>query len=321
MPFATEQKKFGFKKEGSRGVGEPAPAKYLAVAADSEMHYAGSTIPSNQIRGTREDYPSAPGIKEGTGTLKNVDLEADTIGDLLFGCLGKVTTAQPDAANDPLVFRHTFLPLSSDIRMPAFTFFMDRMLSPKRYPLSVFKKLDFTGAVDAKAQVSCDLVFKTEEPCSTFTPIFGSPKPLMFFQTDVKLDGVSDVNVKSWNLSIDNGAFGQRTLNQSRDPKDILAKGSFAIQGGYEIYFETETQRQKHLDALPASIEIILIGDVIQGPFKNTLDITIPKAKYKAFPYGAIEGLLGAVVTFNAELDTAVGYSLQMVLTNGVSGY
>ena len=321
MPFASEQKKFGFKKEASRGVSEAAPAKFLAVAADSELRYSAAVLPNNQIRGIREDYPSAPGIKEGSGALNNIDLEADTVGDLLYGALGKVATSQPDATNDPLVFRHTFLPLNTDIRLPSFTFFLDRALSVKRYPLTVFKKLAFTGAVDAKAQVTADVLFKSEESASTFSPTFGSPKPLMFFQTDVKLDGVSDINVKSWNLSIDNGAAVQRTLNQSRDAKDILAKGTFAIQGGYEIYFETEAQRQKHLDSLPASIEIILTGDVIQGGFKNTLDITIPKAKYKAFPYGAVEGLLGAAVTFDAEFDPTVGYSLQMVLTNSISGY
>jgi hypothetical protein len=36
MPFATEQKVFGFKKEVSRGVAEASPAKFLAVGAESE---------------------------------------------------------------------------------------------------------------------------------------------------------------------------------------------------------------------------------------------------------------------------------------------
>src|SRR5579872_3871583 len=230
MPFVTEQKKFGFKKESVRGTSETAPVKYLAVGTDSEIKYSSAVIPSNLLRGSREDYPSAPGVKDGMGTLKNVDLEAGTIGDLLYGCLGKVTSAQPDSVNDPLVYRHTFLPLNTDIHMPSFTFFVDRGLAVKRYPLTVFKKLDFTGAVDSKAQVSCDLLCKSEEPSTLFSPSFGSPNPLMFYQTDVRLDGVSDVNVKSWNLSMDNGSFAQRTLNQSRDAKDILAKGTFAIQ-------------------------------------------------------------------------------------------
>src|ERR1700687_2570329 len=260
MPFAIEQKKFGFKKEGVRGVAEVAPAKFLAVAADSELEYLGVRIADNKIRGTKQDYPSAAGIKEGKGTLKAIDVEADTVGDLLFGCLGKVTSAQPDSVNDPLVFQHTFVPLT-DVKFPSFTFFVDRALSVKSYSLSVMKKIAFTGAVDGKAEAVCDLLFKTEQNAAAFTPVFNSPKPLMFFQTDVRLDGVSDQNVKSWFLDIDNGSFAQRTLMQSRDAKDILAKGPFMVQGGYDIYFETEAQRQKFLDHVPASLEIILTGD------------------------------------------------------------
>jgi hypothetical protein len=252
--------------------------------------------------------------------LPAIDIEADTIGDLLYGCLGKVTSAQPDAAGSPTVFRHTFLPLT-DVRFPSFTFFVDRGLSVKRYPLTVLKKLTLSGAVDGKATAAAEVLFKTEENASAFAATFGSPKPLMFYQTDFKLDGASDQNVRSWNLSIDNGSVAQRTLNQSRDAKDILSHGSYAIQGGYDIYFETEANRQKFLDALPAAIDILVTGDVIHDVYKNELDIHIPKAKYSAYAYGTLEGLLGAAVTFKAEVDPALSYSLQMILTNAVTGY
>jgi hypothetical protein len=320
MPFAIEQKKFGFKKEGVRGVAEVAPAKYLAVAADSELEYMGVRLADNKIRGTKQEYPSAAGIKEGKGTLKSIDVEADIVGDFLFGCLGKVTSVQPDATNDPLVFRHTFVPLT-DVKYPSFTFFVDRALSVKSYALTVMKKLAFAGTVDGKAELTCDLLFKTEQPAAAFTPVYNTPKPLMFFQTDIRLDGVSDQNVKSWSLDIDNGSFAQRTLMQSRDPKDILAKGAFNVAGGYDVYFETEAQRQKFLDHLPASLEIILTGDVIQGTYKSTLDILIPRAIYSAFPFGTLDGLLGAAIKFDAELDPTQTNMIQATLTNQVTGY
>src|SRR3989344_313215 len=263
MPFATEQKKFGFKKEASRGVAESAPSKYLAVGADSELTYSSVLLPDDKIRGFKERFPSAPGIKEGTGSLAAVDVEASTVGDLLLGGLGSVVTAQPDAANSPTVFRHTFARLNS-LLMPSFTFFVDRGISIKRYPLTIIKKLTFAGAVAGKAQVAADLLFKTEEPGSAFTPALGSPKPLMFFQTDFKVDGVTDLNVKSWSLSIDNGSVAQRTLNQSRDAKDIVSPGRFVIDGGFEIYFETDVQRQKFLNADAAALNIVLTGDIIE---------------------------------------------------------
>jgi hypothetical protein len=320
MPFATERKSFGFKKEASRGVAEAAPAKYLAVGADSELNYSSVLIPDDRIRGFKDRFPSAPGIKEGTGTLATIDAEASTMGDLLFGCLGSVATAQPDAPNSPTVYRHTFSRLNG-IQMPSFTYFVDRGLSKKRYPLTVIKKLALSGAVDGKALVNADLLFKTEEAASSFTPSYGSPKPLMFFQTDFKIDGVSDVNVKSWTLNIDNASAALRTLNQSRDVKDIVSPGRFIIDGGFEIYFESETQRQKFLDASLAALNIILTGDIIEDAFKNQLEFVIPEARYTAFPFGNLDDLLGAAVTFEAHYNIAAGYSLQSILTNAVPSY
>lgn len=320
MPFATEHKIFGFKKEGSRGVSEAAPTKFLSVGPESEFNYKSALIADDKIRGLKERFPSAPGIKEGTGNLAAIDVEAFSIGDLLFGCLGGVSTAQPDATNSPTVYRHTFSRLNS-LSMPSFTFFIDRGLSKKRYPLSVFKKLSLTGAVDGKAMVAADLLFKTEEAASPFTPTYGSPKPLMFFQTDFKIDGVSDLNIKSWSLHIDNGSVAHRTLNQSRDVKDIVSPGRFMIDGGFEIYFESETQRQKFLDVNSAALDITLTGDIIEDAYKNQLEFILPEVRFSAYPFGNLDNLLGAAVAFEADYNAAAGYSLQTLLTNSISGY
>jgi hypothetical protein len=93
------------------------------------------------------------------------------------------------------------------------------------------------------------------------------------------------------------------------------------IEGGYEIYFETEANRQKFLDNLPQAVEIILSGEIIEDTFKNKLELSIPKAKYTAYALGTLEGLLGTAVTFQAELDSAQGFSLQAILTSSTSSY
>lgn len=320
MPFAIEQKKFGFKKEVSRGVAEASPSKFLAVGADSELNYTTALIPDERIRGFKERFPSAPGIKEGTGTLSGIDVEASTIGDLLLGCLGSVATVQPDSVNAPNTYRHTFNRLNS-LLMPSFTFFIDRGLSIKRYPLTILKKLALSGAVDGKALANVDVMFKTEEPGSAFAPVYDSPKPLMFFQTDFKIDGVSDLDVRSWTLNIDNGSVVQRTLNQSRDARDIVSPGIFIIDGGFEIYFETEAQRTKFLDANSAALNIILTGDLIENVFKNELEFVLPEVRYTAYPFGNLEDLLGAAVTFEAHFNATAQKSLEAILTNEVSSY
>ncbi|MFA5138330.1 MAG: phage tail tube protein [Elusimicrobiota bacterium] len=320
MPFAIENQKYGFKKETSRGIAEAAPQKFLAVGAEALLDYKSLLIADDKIRGSKEAFPSVAGVREGSGSLPAIDLEAETVGDVLLGALGKVTTAQPDQANSPTVYRHTFRP-DNLVRFPSFTFFADRGLGVKRYPLTVIKKLTLAGGVDGKAQVTADVLFKTEEAASPFTATFGAPKPLMFHQTEIKLDGVLNQDVRSWSLSMDNASAAQRTLNQSRDAKDIISSGRFAIEGGYEVFFETEANRQKFLDNLPQTVDVVLTGDIIEDAFKNMLEISIPKAKYTAYGFGTIEKLLGAAVSFQAEVDPALGYSLQAVLTNGISGY
>ena len=77
----------------------------------------------------------------------------------------------------------------------------------------------------------------------------------------------------------------------------------------------------KFLENLPQAIDIALTGDTIEDAFKNKLELSVPKAKYTAYGFGTLEGLLGAAVTFQAELDPALGYSFQAVLTNAVTGY
>ena len=41
MPYAIENRKYGFKKEATRGIAEAAPQKFLAVGADALDHLDG----------------------------------------------------------------------------------------------------------------------------------------------------------------------------------------------------------------------------------------------------------------------------------------
>jgi len=68
-------------------------------------------------------------------------------------------------------------------------------------------------------------------------------------------------------------------------------------------------------------VDIVLTGDVIEDAFRNKLELSVPKAKYTAYGFGTLEGLLGAAVAFQAEMDPAQGFSLQAVLTNAVASY
>lgn len=320
MPFSIELQKWGFKKEATRGTAQAAPQKFLAVSNKVKMDYVTALIQDGKIRGTKEQYSSVAGIKNGTGVLPDIDVEAETIGDLLMGCLGQPTSVQPDASGSPLVYKHTFQPASL-VQFPSFTFFADRGLGIKAYPLTVIKKLALAGATEGKALATADVLFKTEQTASAFTQSFNAPNPLMFFQTQILLDGVLNQDVASWDLAIDNGSVAIRTLSQSQDVYDIRSPGIYKITGGYEVYFETEANRTKFLSALPQALTFTLTGDVIQNAFSHQLSLSIPHAQYTAYPFDPLNGLLGAKVAFEATRDPVLGYSLQAQLFNVVTGY
>lgn len=320
MPYALENQRYGFKKESTRGISEAIPDKFIAPSADANFDFKSQLIHDDKLRGIKESFPATSGILEGSGTLPAIDIEADTIGDLLYATLGSVHSAQIDPSGSPNVFTHSFKPANM-VRFPSFTFFIDRQISVKKYPLTIFKKLEFSGSVNGKAQVNADILFKKEESSQSFQSIYNTPKPLMFYQTEIKLNNVLNTDIKGWTLTIDNGSAPYRTLNQSREVKDIVSSGKFIIEGGYEIYFEDETHRENFLNNLPETINITLTGDTIQNDYKNKLEIIIPKAKYTAYGFHDLDGLFGSAVKFNAEFDVELGFSINFILTNGISGY
>jgi len=228
-----------------------------------------------------------------------------------------------DTATVPY-FKH-IIKRTTGISMPSYTFFMDRGISKKVYNLGVVKSIKLTGAMDGKCKADIDLLFKSEADGSavTMTPTWTDPAPFMFFQTDVKLGGVSDVNIESWNLEIDNQAIEHRTLNQSQDVKDIISPSRLLVKGSYEVYFENETERAKFLANTENSFEVILTGGLVKTGCSYKLDIKLARIHYEAFPYGEKNGLFGAVAVFNGyfKVGGAQTEALVIDMYNSVAAY
>jgi len=316
MAFHTiEAKVFGFKAEAARGVSEAAPDKFLATGADANLDANHVPIEDNKIRGSKLRFESQPGVKGVIGSVPDVHVEAMTIGPLLKGVLGSVVSTQPDNIGAPTVWQHV-VTRSDNPQLPSSTFFMDRGLGKKRYPLGIWKKLSFAGPTEGPVTVSADVLAQKEEVAPTIAPSFDSPKPFLFHQTDFKVNGVADLDVRSWALDIDNNASFLRTFNQSQDPRDIVSRGKFNIEGSFEVYFTTEANRAAFLANTAAALQIVLTGATITGAHKFKLTLDIPGARYLEYPYANLDELLGAEVKFRAERDAVAGYELQATLVN-----
>ena len=318
--WSPELAKYGFKKEGQRGTGEAAPAKLFAPGADIKLDYASMLITDKRIRGIAEDWPSKPGVKEGTGTLPDVDIDADTIGDFLKGCLGSCVTTQPDPQGAPNVYQHVFKP-TPVVQFPSYTIFADRGINVLKYVLGVFKKMEMKGIVDGKATVDIDTLFKSEASAAAFAGTFPAPAPFLFYQTEIEIGGVVKDNVRSWTLSMDNASFAQRVLNKSRDAKDIVSTGKFLNEGAFEIFFDTEEDRQKFLEVTDTSLKITMTGDVIEAAFAFKLMLELPNIHYSKYGYGTIENLFGAAVGYKPEYSAAQGFGIRATLINNIASY
>jgi hypothetical protein len=318
MVYAIEQKYVALGKETVRGTAV-APTRYIPVGLDSEMEYKLNLIEDELVRGIFEKFPAKAGTKEGSGRITGMDITSENVGELLLGLLGSVVSAQQGGTS---AYKHTFNKLNA-VEHPSFTFHFERMLSKKQYSMSVIKSITFTKVVDGKLTCDADILFKTEEVGGfALSPIWTDPKPFMFYQCKVKFDGVDNLtDVKDWTLTIDNGSVAQRVLSTSQDVKNILTFAKLLISGTMNIYFADEVQRNKFLANTSVGLDFELTGDLIEGSYYNKLLLSLPEIHYTAFPFGNLDGLLGASVSFNAYYKVASAKSVQVELTNPIVSY
>lgn len=316
MPFAIESKRFGLKKEAVRLTAEVTPDVWIAVEPDSEFEYKLEHIDDAGLRGIKSPFPSFPGLKTLTGSIK-LPARARNIGEFFQMLLGNPTSVQQGAT---AAYKHTFLPPTS-IQPPTFTFFVDRNMSIKKYNGVACKKISLTGPVDGAVMLEAELLGLSEAAGAIGVPVFTESEMLEFFHATVKVGGVANTDIRSWALSIDNALFAKRVLAQSQDARDVLAAGRVEAEGSFVIYFESDTERDKFIANTTNSIEFLIEGNTADGAFKNTLDVLFPKIHYKAYPYGESEGLLAAEVEFRAVYDTATSKQLEAYIINTKTSY
>jgi len=319
MPYAIEQKYFALGKETTRGTAV-APSKYIPVLKDTEFEYKLNLVPDELVRGIFERFPSHAGTKEGTAKISGIDVMSNNIGELLNSLYGKVTSSLVGPTN---AYQHVFEKNNTTIQNPSYTVHINRGIGQKQYPLSVVKSIILKGTVDGKITADCTVLFKSENTEGfTLSPTWSEMKPFMFYQTTVSFDNTADLQtVKDWTVTIDNGSVYQRVLNNSQDVKDILTIGKINITGGMTVYFEDEARRTKFLNGDTTAIEIKAEGDTIETSYKHTIKITIPAAKYTAYPFGEVDGLLGAAVTFEGFYDLTTQKSSTVTLINTETSY
>ena len=231
-------------------------------------------------------------------------------------------SAQSYAADNTIAFamKHTFT-LGTAVQKQAYTLFLDRSIGVSKYNLGICQKIDFKSSVDGLMEVDLSWLFKAEASGSIGSPSFPVQKYLGFQHVDFKVASASDDAVKEWNVTLNNQAVPLRTLTQSQDAGDIITAAKFMVEGGFTIYFESTTERDKFIANTGVALQMIVAGDTINGAIKYTIDINIYNVHYKAYPYGEDQGLLAAQVTFQGYYSTGDSKQIQIDVTNADASY
>lgn len=228
--------------------------------------------------------------------------------------------ATSDVAVANRVHKHTFL-LPSSVQPPTYTIFVDRSMGVKKYNGCAVKKLSLKGNADGFVQQDSDIIGLDEAAGDIGSPVYTDEStPLTFAHVAVKLGGSTLTNIKEWALSLDSGLFAKRNPGQ-QVAADVVAPARMKIEGSLTVYFEDETERAKFLANTTNTLQFLIQGDTLAGTTKEALDINLYKIAYKAFPYGELDGLLGAQATFEAVYSVSDGKLVQVDLTNKVASY
>ncbi len=317
MPYSTQLARWGYKKEATRLTAESAPDTWQDFDPGSGFKYEAKTIEDVGLRGIKANYPPEATIKELSGELSG-PVRAQNIGQILQMLLGTPSSAQQGAT---AAYKHTYNEPSS-IQIPTYTFFEDRSLDVFKYSGVGCSKLEIELPNDGVLKYKATMLGITEAAgASIGTPSYSESAMLSASKCTFKIAGSANQNVKSWNVSLDNGMVAKRVLAQSQDADDILAVGRMAVDGGFVIIFENQTERDKFLANTKTSIQATLVGDVADTGFNYTFDMNLYDVRYNAFPFGDEDGILAAQVGFTSHYSTADSKQLQIDLTNLKTGY
>lgn len=315
--YSIQQQQFGLAKESVRGTAETAPAKWYPVLGIPEFSYELQHLEDEGIRGVAEKLVPVAGIKVGTFKVK-LALDPQSIGEFLYGLLGSVASAQQGGT---AAYQHTFT-RSTAIAKQSYTFFVDRGLGVLKYNLGVIKKITFTGGVDNLITADIEGFFKSEASGGIGSPSYPTQRYLSFQNVDYKVAGSSNTDVKEWTLSIDNGMAPHRTLTGSQDAGEFYARGRLMIEGGFTIYFQNTTERDKFLGNTSVALRILATGGIIGATIYSYLvDLYVYAAKYKAFPYGEDMELLAAKTTFEGYYSSGDSKATQAIIMNTDTAY
>ena len=217
------------------------------------------------------------GAAEHSGSFK-MDLTTDTVGHVLLGALGAVTSAVKSGETN--VYEHTF---SESTDLPSYTYEQKIAEEVRRYAGAVVS--GFKIAAEAgSAAVSLDfevIAASLDRSSSPVTPAPVNENRFAFSDVQVEIDGSYNCKVVKAELEYKNNAEAIHTLCATKDPKYILHSGS-ELDITLDILVDAtgKAELTKLLDGTAVRLDLTFTGASVGSSSNYKLEIGVPTGKY-----------------------------------------
>lgn len=316
--YPTQLQRMGLAKESSRLTAESSPTKWHAIDPGSIMDYMRELIENIGLRAVGTRFAPFAGKKVGVGNLM-FPVRAQQIGEYLHMLLGDPSSAQQAAT---AAYLHTWtLPITAT-QLDTYTLFMDRALGVLKYNGCSVSEIEFNQSEDGLLMAKVSLMFITEASGSIGSPSYAAESGVLSFQNlVVTIASAANEEVKQMNFTLSNGMERKKNLTANADAEDFLAVGPYVAKGSFVIYFANTTERDKFIAGSTTSLELVWTGANIESTYYYTLEMLFDDIRYKAFAYGAEDGLLAAKVEWEAYYYTSNSRAWRTRLTNTITSY
>ncbi len=320
-PGSIQEIQLGLVKEVVRGTLVTPAVIFHAIAGDSNLDFTPEYIDDETKRGVNANFPAERGVNNGAGVLK-APLRASDIGEYLQMAMGSPSSALITTA---LGFRHTYDGGAINLALPTYSAHLNRgaTLGVKAATMLSVNQLTISQDEVGLMQWEAAVLFQNELAGNIGAPSFASAsEEFAPGQAQFKIDTVAQPCVKTWSIVIDNNMLAQRAQNGSRNIKDIVNRGPQRITGEALFYFDNLDERNKFLAGTANQITIKATSEeIIEDAQAYDLEIDIPRATWRAFPYGEDEGLFAAAAEFEGEYDIASSRLFRVELVNKKVAY
>ena len=317
--------KIGVAKEASRGAGAssfPTAVPPMSFSFDDKVITARSQAGLGVLADSEENFVTT---KYGAGDLEG-EVRSDSIGFLLYGILGSVSTAGPtDSA-----YTHSFS-VSNTTQGQSLALLVDDVNTKEEYPLVMLDTLELSAELDAISKVSASFMSKKGNVSTKTMPAVASEYKFTKKHLQVKvasdlasLSGASTLSIKDLTVTFSKGVVLDDALGTA-EPEDILGT-VLGIEGTMTLNYTDETWKNYMKNNTDRAMEIKFLNtDATIGSGTNpSLTMRFPKVDFFDWEpsYGNDE-IVTQTISFKCSRDVANGSAIISTcdLVNDVVSY